>query len=40
MAKKKPKTTKSTKPAEPITEPEARAAYIAMAGKRSAVRVR
>ncbi len=32
---KKLKTTKSTKPAEPIIEREARAAYINMAGRRS-----
>ncbi len=37
---KKSKTTKSTRPAEPILEREARAAYIAMSGKRSAARVR
>ncbi len=35
MTNKKPKTTKSTKPAEPVTEPEARAAYIKMEGRRS-----
>ncbi len=37
---KKPKTTKSTKPAEPITEREARAVYIACAGRRSVAAVR
>ncbi len=39
MTNKKPKTTKSTKPAEPITEREARAAYIKMEGRRSAKRL-
>ena len=39
MTNKKPKTTKSTKPAEPVTEPEARAAYIKMEGRRSAKRL-
>lgn len=36
---KKPKTTKSTKPAEPITEREARAAYIVCEGRRSSARL-
>ncbi len=40
MTNKKPKTTKSTKPAEPVTEPEARAAYIACEGRRSVAAVR
>ncbi len=39
MTNKKPKTTKSTKPAEPITEREARAAYIAIEGRRSTARL-
>ncbi len=39
MTNKKPKTTKSTRPAEPITEREARAAYIAIEGRRSTARL-
>ena len=40
MTKQRPKTAKSTKPGEPVTEPEARAAYIGMQGRRSAAKVR
>ncbi len=39
MTNKKPKTTKSTKPAEPITEREARAVYIVCEGRRSSARL-